>query len=318
MQTNHPIPQNVTQYQFRLVGDMTLKQFLELAGGLLLAYLIYSSNLIFILKYPLALSSLLLGFGLAFFPIEDRPLDVWIINFIKSIYNPTRFIWKKSTHTPKLFAYEAPKVEVNRALTTKTIKAPPRAVAQEAPTDLTPAEASRLAELNSLFGSPAPRVHNLATKPGVNVRKLNPKARQTPHTPLPITQPSKPNTKLSTQQAPQKTTLNTVQGERTKPKSSVNPQPITLPASPTLPNIVSGIILDGGGKLVENAIVQIMGEGGIPERAVRTNPLGQFMISTPLDSGKFTIEVDKDDLIFPQTPITLTNQIFTPIKIQAT
>ena len=38
----HPVPQNVTQYQFRLVGDMTLKQFLELAGGMLLAYLIYA------------------------------------------------------------------------------------------------------------------------------------------------------------------------------------------------------------------------------------------------------------------------------------
>ena len=72
----HPVPQNVTQYQFRLVGDMTLKQFLELAGGMLLAYLIYASNLFIVFKLPLALLGLFLGIALAFFPIEDRPLDV--------------------------------------------------------------------------------------------------------------------------------------------------------------------------------------------------------------------------------------------------
>ena len=92
----HPIPQNVTQYQFRLVGDMTLKQFLELAGGMVLAYLFFASNLIFIVKWPLVILSLLFGAGLAFFPIEDRPLDQWITNFIKAIYQPTRFTWQKT------------------------------------------------------------------------------------------------------------------------------------------------------------------------------------------------------------------------------
>ena len=32
----HPVPQNISSYEFRLVGDMTLKQFLYLAGGILL------------------------------------------------------------------------------------------------------------------------------------------------------------------------------------------------------------------------------------------------------------------------------------------
>src|SRR5689334_279488 len=102
----HPVPQNVTQYQFRLVGDMTLKQFLELAGGLVVGYLFFASNLIFIIKWPLALLSVVAGFGLAFFPIEDRPLDQWVINFIKSIYAPTRYIWKKSNKIPNVFTFE--------------------------------------------------------------------------------------------------------------------------------------------------------------------------------------------------------------------
>ena len=104
----HPVPQNVTQYQFRLVGDMTLKQFLELAGCLLLAYLFYASNLIFIFKWPLVLLSIFFGIALAFFPLEDRPLDTWIINFVKAIYGPTRFNWKKSDKIPPMFIFEAP------------------------------------------------------------------------------------------------------------------------------------------------------------------------------------------------------------------
>ena len=30
---SHPIPQQISSYQFRLVGDMTLKQFFQLARG---------------------------------------------------------------------------------------------------------------------------------------------------------------------------------------------------------------------------------------------------------------------------------------------
>jgi hypothetical protein len=41
----HPIPQQISAYHFRLVGDMTLKQFFEVAGGAIIALIIYSTNL---------------------------------------------------------------------------------------------------------------------------------------------------------------------------------------------------------------------------------------------------------------------------------
>ena len=37
----HPIPQNVTSFQFKLVGEMTLKQFLYLATGMVIAYIFF-------------------------------------------------------------------------------------------------------------------------------------------------------------------------------------------------------------------------------------------------------------------------------------
>ena len=37
----HPVPRNVTGFQFKLVGDMTLKQFGYLAGGVVMGYIAF-------------------------------------------------------------------------------------------------------------------------------------------------------------------------------------------------------------------------------------------------------------------------------------
>lgn len=101
----HPIPQNVTAYQFRLVGDMTLKQFSELAGGIFLAFLLSKTTLIpFFIKWPLAGLFAFGGIALAFLPIEERPLDQWLINFVKAIYSPTQYLWRKQNQVPNFFA----------------------------------------------------------------------------------------------------------------------------------------------------------------------------------------------------------------------
>ena len=178
----HPIPQNVTQYQFRLVGDMTLKQFLELAGGLVLAYLFFASNLIFIVKWPLVILSMLFGAGLAFFPIEDRPLDQWITNFIKAIYQPTRFTWQKTNKIPHLFLFTPHAPEVVNTIT-KTIKAPNIQNPAKQSSDLSDQEASLVHSLDDLFTSLpqpsnpeiviSPQVEDIE-KPSVVIRKLSP------------------------------------------------------------------------------------------------------------------------------------------------
>ena len=92
----HPVPQNVTTFQFRLIGDMTIKQFGYLAGGLILAYISYKLPLPFFITWPLALFTGLMGIGFAFVPIEERPMDVWVLSFIKSAYSPTQYVWQKT------------------------------------------------------------------------------------------------------------------------------------------------------------------------------------------------------------------------------
>lgn len=91
----HPVPQNVTTFQFRLIGDMTLKQFGYLAGGAILAYIAYKLPLPFFFTWPLASFFALAGIGFAFVPVEERPMDVWVFSFFKSVYKPTQYVWRR-------------------------------------------------------------------------------------------------------------------------------------------------------------------------------------------------------------------------------
>ena len=120
----HAVPQDITGFKFKLVGDMTLKQFGELAGGAIVAYIFYVSGLHPILKWPLVFTFGFLGFALAFLPIEERPLDIWLANFFKSIYQPTLYLWKKGASVALTFGAPAGSQTINR-LPTPTVAAWP-------------------------------------------------------------------------------------------------------------------------------------------------------------------------------------------------
>lgn len=97
----HPVPQNVTTFQFRLIGDMTIKQFGYLAGGAILAFIFYKLPLPFFFTWPMTVLCGLLGFGFAFVPIEERPMDVWVLSFLRNVYSPTQFIWHRLPASPE-------------------------------------------------------------------------------------------------------------------------------------------------------------------------------------------------------------------------
>lgn len=104
----HPIPQNVTNFEFHLVGDMTLKQFGYLAAGLGFAFLIFTtlSTVQPIIAWPLIIISALLGVAFAFLPIQERPLDHWVAAFFKAIFQPTSLKYSSRIIKPEdpLFA----------------------------------------------------------------------------------------------------------------------------------------------------------------------------------------------------------------------
>lgn len=102
----HAVPQHILGVEFRLVGSLTVRQFLWVAGGLVLAYLLFGSRLPVVFRYPLAGISALLGLAVAFLPAQDQRLEVWLRNFIAAIFSPTQRIWIKSDSLPELFLVE--------------------------------------------------------------------------------------------------------------------------------------------------------------------------------------------------------------------
>lgn len=93
---NHPIPQDVTGFQFRLIGDMTIKQFAYLAAGVILAWISLSLPILLFVKLPLILFFGGLGVLLAFIPLGGRPADTMILYFFKAVFSPTVYQYKKN------------------------------------------------------------------------------------------------------------------------------------------------------------------------------------------------------------------------------
>ncbi len=99
----HPIPQNITNFEFKLIGDMTVKQFAYLAGCTVFAYLVFIMPIHPFIKFPIAIFSAILGVALAFLPVEGRPLDRWIASFIRALFTPNQYIFHKDTQATDFF-----------------------------------------------------------------------------------------------------------------------------------------------------------------------------------------------------------------------
>ncbi len=99
----HPIPRDISGFQFKLIGDMTLKQF-----GYLLVFSVSGYILFKILPMGLVINAIVggitafCGIIFAFIPFQDRPVDQWILAFVKSVYSPTQFIYFKQNEPPSI------------------------------------------------------------------------------------------------------------------------------------------------------------------------------------------------------------------------
>lgn len=391
----HPIPQDITGYKFHIIGSMTLKQFLEIAFGVVLAGILYTTNLPSAIKYPLMFFAGVSGGLVAFLPIEERPLDHWIITFIRVMYRPTQFFWKREASVPEVFNY------------TQNLSADH----QEMEIDLGPVKKERIREyltsvpnvedpysfntdemnrMNAILGSFSSVPTTQATaksrrtvKPqlGVRVRNLRPLHQeqvvysteashqdgQATHvsralTPVADTDSSLANMYEQRQQlAKQQKDAKDVAQEIAIPETeliavadqSIQPEPtesvpvetrdnmvfmeneaahaqetalseqadfnanLPFPEPPSEPNKLVGMVLSQKNELIVNAIIEILKPDGSVARAVKTNSLGQFFITTPLEDGEYTITVKKDGFSFSPASIQLTGEIVQPLEVRS-
>jgi len=310
----HPVPQHIASYEFRLIGDMTLKQFAQLAAGAIIGLIIYALPMPGIFKWPLIVFFGFSGFAFAFLPFNERPLSNWVLSFFKAIFAPTQFIWAKTAQRPEIFEPISFK--------TATIKETPLKSDQEglnqylaslpfteAKNPLDQQEESFLKEVTNLFQLAHPRVTPIQPQPSFQSAPLPP-YRQRPQPTKPLVRPSQPK--------PQPVILPQKPGRPRKAavEAKINPA-LLIPAPPTRPNIIVGMALDNEGKIVEGAILEIRNAQGLPVRALKTNRLGQFMIVTPLENGPYEIEVEKEGSHFDIIKIEAKGEIIKPIEIRA-
>lgn len=94
------------------------------------------------------------------------------------------------------------------------------------------------------------------------------------------------------------------------------PVKVVMPAITKQPNAINGIVQNAQGKMVTEAIVIIKADDQRPLRALKTNELGQFWITTALENGDYEISTEKDDLTFGTIKIHLSGSVVAPILIK--
>lgn len=308
----HPIPQQITSYEFKLVGEMTLKQFLKAAGGIVIMLLINSSKMVFFIKWPLMLLFGAGGLAMAFLPYQDRPLETWILAFIKSIYSPTIYTYKKRA--------KANWLEIDR---TKKLDS-------EDDEDREPVPIKNEDKVKEFIQS-LPSVKREQEDEGVIINDNLNTIVDNLQSSVKIQNPASETQKNKSDQS--QIAVNTsepaIDGDDWREKSAnLNLKTerleatgkavfgsIPMPDIPDQPNLIVGMVTDNQGKILDGAIIEIQDENGNPSRVIKSNALGQFRISTPLASGKYLIITEKENYKFDRVTIELNGEIVKPIRI---
>jgi hypothetical protein len=100
--TTHKIPQNVTKYEGRIIGNFTAKQFIFLAIGGIAAFLIFNSPLAQLYKIILIVVTIVISLILSIVRVQGRTTDEWMAHFFRAVNYPTQRIWRKA-ETPPAF-----------------------------------------------------------------------------------------------------------------------------------------------------------------------------------------------------------------------
>lgn len=341
----HPIPQQISSYQFKLVGDMTLKQFFQVAGGVIIGLIFYSTPLHPIIKWPLILFFAGLGAAMAFLPFQERPLEKWIIAFFRSIYTPTLYTWKKTEKTPTFYTETAITPVVTSVINEK-------APTEKNTTELDEAEKDFLSKVKSLWNvsstaqsvpavqtansttqSPAPLSTNpvLFTSSPSDVSSTPiQKIESLPVTPISVPQQvptviTKSAPKLVVQETSltnkQQIEISEIEAQKLEEKEiTSNLVEFSIDAAPPSPpiaiNTIVGQVMDQDRKIIEGAILEIKDSTGRPVRALKSNKAGHFIIVTPLTNGKYEVTIEKEGFRFDPVSFDADGKMIPPIAIK--
>lgn len=305
---------------------MTLKQFFQVAAGALISLVLYASGMPGYVRWPLVIISFLSGVAFAFFPLQDRPLSTWIGLFLKAIYSPTLFFWKKGSETRQFFQ---PEPALQAAIATPSIPkapAPPRQVVEKEEEKLEEKEKEFLTKVEVHMApsvSPATLPQTTPSKTPTMTRATRRGMLKVPHAKL---------SKVIRKKHKKETVRQGAENEGLKISPTVAPSvaaPLSdakqvrfspeaaPPTPPTKPNVIVGQVIDEQKNIVDSAILEIKDADGRPARALKSNKLGHFMIVTPLIDGTYEITTEKEGYKIEPLKLEAKGEIIPPIAIVA-
>jgi hypothetical protein len=248
----HPIPRQITTFQFKLIGFMTLRQFVYILMFGAIALLAWFGMPILvpipIFGQLIAIIIMLAGFGFALIPINDRPMDVFIRNFIKRINSPTQFTYRKHNLPNDLLS------------NLFFVQDPHHSFAHIESKEKLQAYMNKTAQANVLEQNRAQRLEQ------INAAIVSAHA-----TPLPAL------TRQAGQTRPSQSATATI----TAPKK---------PPTPTREPFFIGIIKNKKGTPLPGALLYVKDANNKPVRLLKTNPHGIFATYTQIPPGPYVLE----------------------------
>lgn len=312
---NHPIPQDVTHFQFKLVGELTIKQFGYIAAGGVLAWIVFSLPIIFIIKLIFAIIFAGSGLILAFVPFEGRPADLMLSYFFRALFQPNQYLFQKTGSPPTSSDQPSQLTQTYEPQAITNLPAISQSVSAQ---QTAPAPAPQPARQIPNVPAPNPGV----TTPPIPLPPLEAKQHQdVPVTPLNQT-PAQPPVMQTVTPVPSPV-LPPTPPDQTTATPPVVKQPIAQqPAANTMvasefPNIIMGIIKDSRGNVLPNILIEVKDTSDNPVRAFKTNALGQFASATPLLNGTYTISFEDSKNIhkFQNISVEAKGEIMQPIQV---
>jgi len=107
------------QVEFKLFGSLTVKQFVSLSGGIVIAAIIYFIGLPAILGWPLIALSVIIGFAMTFVTVNGQPFSRWFGNFLSAMFSSQKYVWRKGAQTPRALKGGAKKTQTSDKVSRK-------------------------------------------------------------------------------------------------------------------------------------------------------------------------------------------------------
>lgn len=267
----HPIPRQITTFEFKLIGFLTLHQFIYLVIFFPLGFVAYK---LFPIPYVNILIGLLVGaIGpiLAFVPINDRPMDVWLRNLMKRLTSPTQYIYHKE-NKPLPFFTNLYFVQDPHRVMTHIESQEKLAAYMNQKRKSASQQQSKKQSINVLFHM------NQKT----NAQKSYPPPQQTQ---IPSETPTVSTTQINTVPQSQSIAQTVVVDQPTQ-----STPPSTLPHPSNQP-FFTGVVKNHKLIPLPGILIYVKNENGEAVRLLKSNPHGVFATFSPLPPGHYTFEL---------------------------